>query len=106
MYASGLAPGGYAADEISELRSRLDAVAQENRELRAMVERALPGQAIDEHDVRSIVEEYLARRDVQPASLQAATTQPLAAAAPRVEEVGSDLNMIGKWTPNGPELQT
>lgn len=115
-------------DAVAELRSRVELLEQKNLELKAAIIGRRPGDkthendvvfsrfvrataAIDENSVRSVVEEYLAQRSVQVANLEVARFQPAAglraeADAPRVEEVGSDLTMVGKWTPNGPELQT
>lgn len=109
-----------SGNELAELRSRLDRLERENDALRAAIgdrplaavpalagasyispsQRSVAG--IEESRVRSIVEECLAERGVQPANFEGAILQPPAASAP----VGSDLNMIGKWTPNGAELQT
>jgi phosphate-selective porin OprO/OprP len=112
------------ASAFAELRSRLDVLERENDALKAAVLNRLPvteqaasaayyggivvdpGASASDNHVRSIVEQYLAERGVEQASLETTTSQPAAAAASQGTVVGADLNMTGKWTPNGAELST
>src|SRR5262245_54238231 len=110
------------ADPLAELRQRLDALERENRELRGLVTRQLSNPAptssyqiappaefaigANEDRIRTIVEEYLSARGVQAANFESASATVQPSGNPPGIVVGDDLNMVGKWTPNGAELQT
>jgi len=108
---------------IAELRARLDALEQKNRTLESVLANQNAGAgtatnaayygALTETDlrmnddrVRSIIEDYLNERGVALANLETTATQQPGSAASQGTVVGADLNMTGKWTPNGAELST
>lgn len=109
-FSSSLARAQVNRDELGELRARLDALEQQNVELRSSLMRRLPpaeptGEAawntsyttgaMDESELRAAIDRYMAERDE---FLQKEATET-------GYEVGSDLNMTAQWN-HGLELST
>jgi phosphate-selective porin OprO and OprP len=98
------------ADPLAELRQRLDILERENAYLKGIAWQPPFAEAAftsSDDRVRSVVEEYLAQRGVQPASMESALAvapDPPGGEAPGTV-VGQDLAMTATWR-NGMELAT
>lgn len=119
---------GEDASDLADLRTRLDALEQENQELKATINRALPqlevdaasgtnsastrssdnyvetlpiGPEAEEARIRTVVEQYLTSRDTfVDGGTTAATNE-----GDGFTEVGKDLSMSAEWR-NGLEVST